>query len=127
MVNRNRNQGTNAEVRVERIVTEAGFQALLMRSRGRNDQADVEISHPTLGPIRVSVKDGERLNTVGELQRVGARSGLGRERSVVWQTQKYTAEGNQRRSSRRGVMVSEELFIELLQMAARVRSRRRPT
>jgi hypothetical protein len=63
---------------------------------------------------------------VGELQRVGARSGLGRERSIVWQTQKYTSEGNQRRSSRRGVMMSEELFIELLDMAARVKSRRRP-
>jgi hypothetical protein len=67
------------------------------------------------------VKDGERLNTVGELERVGRRSGLGADRSIVWQTQKYTPEGNHRRASRRGVMVSENLLIELLQLAAKMK------
>jgi hypothetical protein len=59
---------------------------------------------------------------VAELQRVGQRSGLGPHRSIVWQTQKYRPEGNHRRSSRRGVMVSEELFIELLYFAAQPRT-----
>lgn len=121
MVNKNRAQGTHAEVRVETILTEAGFPAHLMRGRGRNDQADVEVSHPVLGVLRISVKDGQRLNTVGELERVGRRSGLGAERSLVWQTQKYTVAGNHRRTSRRGVMVSEELFVELLQLAAKMK------
>lgn len=119
MVNRQRAQGTEAEVRVERLHQDVGFVARLIRGRGRNDQGDVEIVHPKLGTFVASVKDGERLNTVAELERHAARSGQGAERSVLFTTQRYRVDGQTRRRTRRAVVISEGLWIELLQRAVR--------
>lgn len=124
-MNRQRAQGTAAEVRVEARHLEWGFEAELLRSRGKNDTADVRVEHPVLGRIWISVKDGERLNGVAELQRVQARSGGGRDRSVVFQTQKYRpTTDSRRRNSRRAVLISEELWFELLDLAAKSTRRR---
>jgi hypothetical protein len=66
------------------------------------------------------VKDRERLNGLQELERAAARSGQGAERTVVFWTQRYkpTPESRRRRT-RRGVLISESLWIELLQRAVR--------
>ena len=73
----------------------------------------------------ISVKDGERLNTAAEVWRVGIRSGAGKERSIVFQTQRYRPAGAKRRATRRIVAMDETLYFELLELAARTQRRKR--
>jgi hypothetical protein len=64
------------------------------------------------------VKDGERLNTVGELERHTQRAKMVPAHHVaVFETQRVKEPGRKRRRTRRGVMIPEELWLELLKEA----------
>lgn len=114
-MNKPKDQGTRAETRVEKLHQDQGFEAELIRGRGSRDTADVRVVHPKLGTFVGSVKDREHLSAPAELLRVAARSGQGAERSVLFWTQRYrpTPEAK-RRSTRRCVVISEALWLELL-------------
>lgn len=113
-----KDQGTRAETRIIGAHLVRGIQARRLPEGGLHDEGDVEIIPSRLFRIVGEVRDRERMNDAEALEKAIAKSRT--YRTVLFRTQRYKPNGGLyvRRKTRRCVVISEELWFELLHVAS---------
>jgi hypothetical protein len=117
-MNKPKDQGTKAESRIVAAHLVRGLGAVRLPEGGRNDLGDVEIQahvRSQFEPIRIvgEVRDRERMNAAEALERAVAKSKTHRT-ALFWTQRVPIPLGGIRARKRRCVVITEELWFELI-------------